>query len=310
MAQVRDLRDYRSAHLATVLAAEEREWQQTLNWDFRKSSDLVRKFVDMGDLGGAVLLVAGVIQGYAYHVFEDGKALLGDLYVAPEFRNAEHEALLLNCVMDQMAALDGVPRVEAQIMMASAELGKPARFWQHYEVFRRAYLSLRVPMETTVEARGLPGYIALQLWTPQDQEAAAQLIPLTYYGHVDSRINDQYRNVVGARKFLHNIVQFPGCGVFHAAASVTAYDRRDGRLCGMVLSSVVAESSGHVTQLCVHPDYQRMGLGHELLRNAISLLQCKTVSLTVTTDNRSARMLYERFGFLVAKQFAAYVWKA
>ena len=310
MAQVRDLRDYRSVHLATVLRAEEREWQEKLAWDFRKSSDLVRKFVDMGNLGGAVLLVAGVIQGYAYHVFEDGKALLGDLYVAPEFRNAEYEALLLNCVMDQMAALGDVPRVEAQIMMASAELGKPARFWQHHEVFERAYLSLRVPMQITVEAGELPGSIGLQLWTAQDQEAAAQLIPLTYDGHVDSRINDQYRNVVGARKFLHNIVQFPGCGVFDAAASVTAYDHRDGRLCGMVLSSLVGESSGHVTQLCVHPDYQRMGLGHELLRNAILLLQCETVSLTVTTENRSALMLYERFGFRVAKQFAAYVWEA
>jgi ribosomal protein S18 acetylase RimI-like enzyme len=306
MAEVRDLRDYRSAHLAKVLAAEEREWQETLAWDFRKSSDLVRKFVDQGNLSGAVLLVAGVIQGYAYHVFEDGKALLGDLYVALEFRSAASEALLLNCVMDQMAALVDVPRVEAQIMMASAELGRPARFWREYEAFGRAYLSLQGAVE--VKARALPAYIQLQLWTAQDQEAAAQLIPLTYYGHVDSRINDQYRNVAGARKFLNNIVQFPGCGVFNAAASVTAYDRRDGRFCGMVLSSVVAESSGHVTQLCVHPEYQRLGLGHELLRNAIELLRCRTVSLTVTTENRAARILYERFGFRVAKQFAAYVW--
>jgi len=310
--RVADLRDFRAHDLAGVLEAEDREWRETLDWDFGNSAELVRKFVDQGGLNGAVLLVGGGVRGYAYYVFEDGKGLIGDLYVQPDYRTPAHEALLLNTLMDQIAAIGGVPRVEAQILMLSAELERPARHWKRYQTYRRAFLGLRLPMGLAMEERTLAPYIALQLWGTQDQEPAAHLIPATYAGHNDSLINDQYRNVAGARKFLHNIVQFPGCGVFDAGASIAAYDRRDGSMCGMVLSSMVGPRSGHITQLCVHPEYQRGGLGHELLRHALALLMaegCRTVSLTVTTENRTARMLYERIGFHVLRKFAAYVWE-
>ncbi len=309
--KVMDLRDFRARSLERVLAAEEREWIHTLDWDFTKSAELVRKFVDQGSLHGAVLVTGGGVQGYAYYVFEEGKGLIGDLYVHPEYRTAAHEALLMQTVLDQMAAMGDVPRVEAQIMMLSAELERPVRNWSGFQVFRRSYLGLRLPVEG-MDERALPADIVLRIWTAQDQEQAAHLIPVTYAGHTDSLINDQYRDVAGARKFLHNIVQFPGCGVFEAAASVAAYDRSTGQMCGMVLSSIVGEGSGHITQLCVHPEYQRLGLGHELLRHALVLLGsvgCHIASLTVTTENRTARMLYERLGFRVMRKFAAYVWE-
>ena len=35
-------------------------------------------------------------------------------------------------------------------------------------------------------------------------------------GHIDASINDQYRSLHGSLRFLHNIVRFPGCGVFDA----------------------------------------------------------------------------------------------
>lgn len=310
--RVVDLRDFRARSLERVLGAEEREWSETLDWDFSKSGELVRKFVNQGSLHGAVLVTGGGVQGYAYYVFEDGKGLIGDLYVHPEYRTGAHEALLMQAVLDQMAAMGNVPRVEAQLMMLGTEMEKPARHWSEYHVFRRAYLGLRLPTAQPMEERELPPDMVLRSWTALDQEQAAHLIPITYAGHTDSLINDQYRDVAGARKFLHNIVQFPGCGVFEAAASVAAYDRRSGKMCGMVLSSIVGEGSGHITQLCVHPDYQRLGLGHELLRHALVLLEragCHTASLTVTVENRTARMLYERLGFRVMRKFAAYVWE-
>jgi len=306
--EIRDLREYRASHLNAVLAAEELDWRTSLEWDFAKSAELVRKFVDLGNLDGVVLVVGANVVGYAYHVVEDGKGLIGDVYLVPEHRTSANEWLLLNSLMDQISA---VPRVEGQILMLSGELERPARHWTHYEVFRRAFLGLRLPMAHALEERPLPAYMVLQPWAPHDQEPAAQLIPATYQGHIDSRINDQYRSVAGARKFLHNIVQFPGCGEFHSEASFVGYDRRDGRLCGMVLSSLVAKGSGHITQLCVHPEYQSLGLGHELLRIALQQLEreCSHVSLTVTVENRMARMLYERCGFRVLRKFAAYVWE-
>ena len=41
-------------------------------------------------------------------------------------------------------------------------------------------------------------------------------------------INDQYRSLHGSLRFLHNIVRFPGCGVFEAEQSWVLRDQRDG----------------------------------------------------------------------------------
>ena len=69
-------------------------------------------------------------------------------------------------------------------------------------------------------------------WSERKQDEAATLIATAYRGHVDSEINDQYRSPAGARRFLMNIVQFPGCGAFFQPASYVAVDPGTGRLSG------------------------------------------------------------------------------
>ena len=66
----------------------------------------------------------------------------------------------------------------------------------------------------------------IEKWSDHYQDAAAQLIAAAYTGHVDSRINDQYRTSGGARRFLYNIVQYPGCGAFYRPASFAAFEAR------------------------------------------------------------------------------------
>jgi ribosomal protein S18 acetylase RimI-like enzyme len=96
------------------------------------------------------------------------------------------------------------------------------------------------------------------------------LIAAAYQGHVDSLINDQYRSVAGARRFLFNIVQYPGCGTFFKPASVAAFDRLTGRICGICLASLVMPYCGHITQICVAPWVRGAGVGYELLRQSLT----------------------------------------
>ena len=148
-------------------------------------------------------------------------------------------------------------------------------------------------------------------WAEHFQEQAAQLIASAYLGHVDSYINDQYRSAAGARRFLFNIVQYPGCGTFYRPASFAAFDP-DGRLCGLCLTSVVAPGIGHITQICVGNWVRGSGVGYEFLRQSLAGLReggCSKVSLTVTTSNREAIQLYQRTGFETRRQFSAYVWE-
>ena len=119
-------------------------------------------------------------------------------------------------------------------------------------VFERNFM--RVDLRRRALAKGRvrrPMYI--EKWSDHYQDPAAQLIAAAYAGHIDSRINDQYRNAAGARRFLYNIVQYPGCGTFYRPASYAAFEAATGQLCGISLASLVAPECGHITQICVSP---------------------------------------------------------
>ena len=150
-------------------------------------------------------------------------------------------------------------------------------------------------------------------WTPRRLDEAAGVITAAYQGHVDSEVNDQYRSVSGARRFLNNILQYPGCGAFFAPASFVALDAWTGRACGVSLSSMLSPGVGHITQICVAPFLKGKGLGYELLRRSLAALAeagCHKASLTVTAANADAVRLYERVGFEKAHDFSALVWDA
>jgi ribosomal protein S18 acetylase RimI-like enzyme len=305
-----DLRELRADDLEPLLQEEIRTWDSALDWDFRKSADLVRRFVDLRALNGCALLEGSQAIGYAYFVLEEHKGLIGDLYVRLQSRTGEAENRLLEAVLDEMIGTPHLSRIESQLMMIYTFAGRilPAsRFARsHLRDFMVADLTQAALPQGRVRYRAY-----IEKWAEQYHEPAAQLIASAYLGHVDSHINDQYRSPGGARRFLYNIVQYPGCGTFFRPASLVAFDP-EGRICGLCLTSMVAPEVGHVTQICVGNWVRGTGLGYELLRQSLESLReagCRKVSLTVTTANRDAIQLYQRTGFVTRRQFSAYVWE-
>ncbi len=120
--------------------------------------------------------------------------------------------------------------------------------------------TLRAPEENFSSPQTTPG-VDLVPWSSIYYQAAAELIHAAYYGHIDAEINDQYCSLHGSLRFLHNIVRFPGCGVFEDHQSWLLRDQQTGRLVGMVLCSRVAPDVAHITQLCVAPSHRGRGLG-------------------------------------------------
>jgi ribosomal protein S18 acetylase RimI-like enzyme len=197
-------------------------------------------------------------------------------------------------------------------MMLGNPLNHAVPYPRWFHSYQRMFLEVPLFPDPPWPARDSPA-IVFSPWTENRQDDAARLIAATYRGHVDSQINDQYRSPAGARRFLSNIVQYPGCGSFFAPASFAAWDRADRTLCGVSLASLVAEETGHITQICVAPSHQGRGIGYELLRRSLTALTahgCRRASLTVTTANESAVHLYERMGFRNRRDFAASVWEA
>lgn len=167
------------------------------------------------------------------------------------------------------------------------------------------------PLGSLGAPRKPPG-TRIEPWDERYSDGAARLIAAAYRSHIDSEINDQYRTPAGSRRFLSNIVLYPGCGAFQSGASFAAFQHTSGEIAGMSLASIVAPGTGHITQICVAPAARHSGIGTALLIRSLEGLRhagCAEVSLTVTADNTSAIRLYERLGFRVLREFAAYVWE-
>jgi ribosomal protein S18 acetylase RimI-like enzyme len=309
--QVVDLRRLSAASLEPLLQEEIVSWRNELEWDFEKSADLVRRFVDLRALNGSALMEDGHVTGYLYYVLEDSKGLIGDLYVRKDLRTAEREDLLLESALDAIMANHSIRRIESQLLMLEFAPGRPIPRGQQAAAFERNYM--RIDLKRAALGEGhVRRPMHIERWSDHYQDAAAQLIATAYKGHVDSRINDQYRSMVGARRFLYNIVQYPGCGTFFRPASFAAFDAVGSTLCGVSLASLVAPECGHITQICVLPNVRGTGIGHALLRRSLMTLRdmgCRSASLTVTAANEDAVSLYERVGFETVRQFTAYAWE-
>jgi ribosomal protein S18 acetylase RimI-like enzyme len=177
--------------------------------------------------------------------------------------------------------------------------------------FERNFMRVDLGRSALAEGR-VRRPIYTEKWSDHYQDAAAHLIAAAYGGHIDGSINDQYRTAAGARRFLYNIVQYPGCGTFFRPASFAAFEANTGHMCGISLASLVAPECGHITQICVSPSVRGTGIGHALLRHSLTTLRelgCRSASLTVTAANEDAVKLYERMGFHTVRRFSAYVWE-
>ena len=137
------------------------------------------------------------------------------------------------------------------------------------------------------------------------------MIQLSYANHVDGDINDQYRTLSGSLRFLNNIVRFPGCGLFDAESSFVITHKVTRQMAGLILCSRVRHDVGHVTQVCVLPEFRSHGLGESLLActsNVLRKRKFSILSLTVTEANVRAVELYKRLGFDTQRVFDAFVW--
>lgn len=301
-----------AAEMEALLNEEIQVWESRFSWDFRPSADLLRRFLHIQSLNGYALRSASALLGYAYHVCEEHKGLIGDFYVRPTAGASQSEMLLLSAMVQDLMLTPGIRRIESQLMLLHTPVAKTLPFSRFLSRHDRNFMEIPADaIRQLLPAVRLPR-VSFHPWAERYQEDIAHLISAAYRGHVDSEINDQYRTIPGARRFLMNIVKFPGCGRFSPPSSVIVLDENTGRVCGVCLASLVSANSGHVTQLCILPGLRGAKLGYEVLRQClVQLVQqgCRSVSLTVTCSNVDAIRLYHSIGFKTTSNFPALVWE-
>jgi ribosomal protein S18 acetylase RimI-like enzyme len=315
--EILDLRHFSAGNLKPVLEAESCVWTERLRWDFRASANLLLQYLDSHVLPGYVALENGRIRGYVFCVYEGNKAVVGDVFAVPLNGNPESaidvERSLLEHLIELLQHSPSIDRIESQLLLHPHGTHSAALARNGFAIYERLFMELDL---ASVElSQGIPEVfprsLEMRSWRDGDFTPAAHLISYAYQGHLDSLINDQYRSVTGSQRFLHNIVRFPGCGFFDPAASRVLAERNHGEMIGLLLCSRVREDVGHVTQICVAPQYRRRGLGAWLLAECERDLRSRNfqaLTLTVTKENTSAVALYEQRGFVTRHTFDAMVW--
>ncbi len=323
--EILDLRHFAAPVLRPVLDIESELWMQRLHWDYRASSKLLMQYLDNHMLPGYAAVNEGQVVGYTFCVYEETKAVIGDVFalpgdnpnlpVLPESGAAQAQAIeetLLRHLFETLLNSPQVDRIESQLLLhpagAHAALFREAGF----RLFRRLFMVQPLAGRWSRPRVELPTGLELRSWRDEDLNPAARLIAEAYRSHPDSLINDQYRSVYGSLRFLNNIVRHAGCGVFSPLTSHVIVERTSRDFVALVLGSRVSPQSGHITQICVHPEYRRQGLARLLLAVAASQFMrqgVSEVSLTVTEANTEAIELYRSEGYDCAHTFDAAVWR-
>jgi ribosomal protein S18 acetylase RimI-like enzyme len=315
--EILDLRHFAAPILRPVLEAEGELWQRRLHWDYQASSRLLMQYLDNHMLPGYAALAAGRVMGYVFCVYEETKAVIGDVFALPSQSNGAGGSpsaiaeTLLRHLLELLLNSPHVERIEAQLLLHPSGAYGTIFGEAGFEIFRRLFLVQQLRGDSKPPQVSLPANLEFRPWREADLAAAARLICEAYRDHPDSLINDQYRSVHGSMRFLNNIVHYAGCGTFSQPASYVVVERASRELAALVLGSRVSSQSGHLTQVCVHPAFRRRGLARMLLAqaaNSFTRLGATEISLTVTEANAEAIELYTDEGYTCAHSFDAAVW--
>jgi ribosomal protein S18 acetylase RimI-like enzyme len=316
--EILDLRHFSSVDLRPLLQDETQVWSRLLSWDYTGSAEMILRYVDSKILPGYAAVDRGRVFGYSFFVYEGSKGVIGDLYVTngarlPEARQVELK--LLTHVIETLQQSPGIHRVEAQLLAHEANAVSRPFLETGFQRYPRLFMVLSFanggPQKMPAQIRPHPE-VEIRPWTEADYQPSAAVITAAYRSHVDAQINDQYHTLSGSLRFLNNIVRFPGCGLFDIESSFVALDRKAKNLIGLILCSRVRNDVGHVTQVCVLPEYRSRGIGESLLAATVGSLRRRNfsmLSLTVTEANARAVALYRRLNFDEKRIFDAFVWE-
>ncbi len=323
--EILDLRHFTAPLLRPLLEAEGDVWQDRLHWDYRTSARLLMQYLDSRMLPGYAAVDAGRVTGYAFCVYEETKAVIGDVFAiphaSPNGAGIRHESgqspleiemTLLRHLFETLQNSPHVDRIESQLLLHSSGAHAFAFKQAGFQIYRRLFMVQSLGDIPQTPRFELPPELEMRVWRDDDLNAAGRLISEAYADHPDSVINDQYRSAHGSLRFLHNIVRYSGCGVFSPQVSHIVLERSTRDIVALVLGSRVSGTSGHITQLCVRPHYRRRGLGRMLLGVAAAAFLrqgLSEVSLTVTEANARAIDLYRSEGYECRHTFDAAVWR-
>ncbi len=308
--QVAPLPQFSAGDLAALLDEEVLCWREELDWDYRPAAEAIAKCLNSRSLQGHALREpAGPVVGYCYHVIDGRVGYIGNFFIRRQFACRESYRLLLQAALADLRRTLAVKRIECQFVPFNCDVADLFR-GEAFEAVNRRFMAR--PLGPADRAAGATGGRNPVGWNPAYLRSAARVIRDSYRSSRDYDLCVDYQSLRGVLRFLRNLIENSGCGVFCPRTSMLGFDG-DGEAAAVLLSSRIGFATHMIPQLSVAPERQNQGWGTSLLRAHFSraLGAGSTQTLLCVSDcNEGATRLYRRLGFQDRKQFYAFIWKA
>ena len=161
--EILDLRHFAAPVLRPVLEVEGELWKQRLHWDYRGSVKLLMQYLDSHMLPGYAALENGQITGYAFCVYEETKAVIGDVFALPGQPGVAHEIeeTLLRHLFELLKNSPQVDRIESQLLLHPSGTHSEAFANGGFRVFQRLFMVQQLQGLWNPPQRGVAGGVGV-----------------------------------------------------------------------------------------------------------------------------------------------------
>ncbi len=282
--------------MRALYSEEHQRWLTHLGWNTSETWPEVEVARLAGRLPGYLAMPDGGdpadVRGWAYALMDAGVLQVGGFTA----RSTDATRVLLDALMTQASA----ERAEclSAFLYSDAPGLEQELEERRFRVGRYRYLVRPPTVSNPADIE--PG----EPWRADDVSRAACLLQAAYgpsgqYFAAHGRLDEWER-------YVRNMVEFPACGRFDAAA--TRVWRDGDRLTGVVMVTALGPGLAHIAQVAVHPAARGRGIAGRLLDDAIAFVTSQglpRVSLLVSDSAADANALYARRGFEPTATFVA-----
>ena len=289
------------AHVAGRLYHDAwRRWHGDLGWDTAASWAIVEEGRRHGHVHGAVLRgAAGDVLGWTFYILNARELQIGGLVAddEPAVRR------LLDYVLESRECR--LARSVSCHLFPSDAILREVLEARGFQVRRLPYLTrlmtAPVPPADRVDPDVRPRPMAVI-----DLVGAVPLFTLAYQGVPHARCFAPHGRPDEWRHYLAQLAGTPACGRFLPDMSAALEDCADGALLGVAIATELGARTLHLAQIAILPARRGHRLADQLLQQVhhqAAAAGFERLTLLVDEDNRSARRLYDRWGFRETAQF-------
>lgn len=278
------------------------------SWDTQYSFKLKTQLMKYGRLDGFGAVENDKPIGFVYwHRFESELYLSG--FYFSQLASIQNQLSFINHIANYIVENNSTAIVEGQLLGIDEPVKSEPFDRNGFITVLREYMlkDLSIVSENITAGTLREGWKMNEFSSVSfdNLDDIADSMHKSYKGTIDEWITRSFGSFRGCRNFIANLNEFPIYGKLLEKFSLTLTDDKN-QIAAMILVCKSSNTTAHLVQVSVIPEYQSKGIGKFLLSECLKKLSSagyKKVVLMVTAQNTKAYNLYRKTGFETLSTF-------